>query len=120
LGQEIKSIKNFDVSLDGSFIKVDGNNVFWYGANISEYKFSNLDRPDTRRERRLLLHKNEIKKIHTLTDQKGYTIIPVAIGINKKGLAKLDIAVVKGINKSDKREQNKLKEFKKEKRLLLV
>lgn len=117
LGQEIKSIRLGNISLDGSFVSIKGRDVFLKGMNISEYKFSNIDKPDPLRDRRLLLHRHEIRKLRKFTEQKGYSVVPISIGINKKGYAKVDIAVAKSITKRDKREINKKKEFVKERKL---
>jgi SsrA-binding protein len=84
LGPEIKSIRNYEVSLDNSFISVKGNIVTLKGVNISPYKNAHTQ-IDPLRDRQLLFRKSEIRKIRKALDEKGYTVVTLALGINNKG-----------------------------------
>lgn len=115
LGSEIKSIRNGDITVDSAFVGFDGKIPLMKNVNIGEYEFSNNSH-DPLRDRPLLLNKAEIKKLMKSKEEKGLSIIVLSIYLSSKGIAKAKIAVAKGRNKSDKREYEKEKDFKKEKR----
>ena len=118
LGYEIKSIRKGSVSMDNSYVSVKGNIVTLKGVNITEFKNASI-KIDPLRDRQLLLHKHEIRKLRKASDEKGNTIVALAIGINNKGYAKVDIAVARGLNKADKREKKKQQDFSKLKKAYL-
>jgi len=103
-GTEIKSVRQGGVSLRDSFAKVEGNEVFVYGMNISPYEKGNRYNTDPLRPKKLLLHKQEIRKMNTAVMQDGLTLIPVQVYLNEKGLVKMEIAIAKGKKLYDKRE----------------
>ncbi|MCL4161695.1 UNVERIFIED_CONTAM: hypothetical protein GTU68_022392 [Idotea baltica] len=103
LGTEIKSIKNGEANLSDSYCYFDGKELFVRSIFISEYKFGNSNNHVERRERKLLLKKQELKKLKRKMDEKGLTIIPLKLYVNERGLAKLLIAAVKGKKSFDKR-----------------
>jgi SsrA-binding protein len=118
LGNEIKSIRRGNVSMDNSYVSVKGNIALLKGVNISALKESN-DKIDTLRDRQLLLHKSELRKLRKASEEKGNSIVALAMGINNKGYAKVDIAVARGLKKADKREKEKQKDFNKLKKAYL-
>lgn len=96
LGAEVKSIREDSIMIDDAFVRILGNEVFLINADIPIYKFSRPQGYDSRRSRKLLLHKKEIIRLQTkLAGASGLTIIPVAC-YNKGPLIKLDIALAKG------------------------
>lgn len=101
-GTEIKSIRARNVNLKDSFAMVENGEVFLYNMHISPYKQGNRYNHDPERKRKLLLHKNEIRKLIGYTKQKGYTLIPLSVYL-KNNLAKVEIALAKGKNVHDKR-----------------
>ncbi|MDZ7673436.1 MAG: SsrA-binding protein SmpB [Halanaerobiales bacterium] len=101
-GTEIKSIRARNVNLKDSFAVVEKGEVFLYNMHISPYKQGNRYNHEPERKRKLLLHKNEIRKFIGYTKQKGYTLIPLSIYL-KHNLAKVELAVAKGKNVHDKR-----------------
>lgn len=101
-GTEIKSIRARNVNLKDSFAVVEKGEVFLYNMHISPYKQGNRYNHDPERKRKLLLHKNEIRKLIGYTKQKGYTLIPLSVYL-KNNLAKVEIALAKGKNVHDKR-----------------
>lgn len=112
-GTEIKSIREGRVQFKDSYISIVKGEAWIKGMHISPYKqgsFSNVD-PD--RDRKLLLHKYEIRKIYDKVRLKGYTLVPVKIYL-KNGRAKLEIALAKGKNLYDKRETEKLRSAKRD------
>ena len=101
-GTEIKSIRNRNVNLKDSFAMVENGEVFLYNMHISPYKQGNRYNHDPERKRKLLLHKNEIRKLIGYTKRKGYTLIALSVYL-KNNLAKVELALAKGKNVRDKR-----------------
>ena len=112
-GTEIKSIRLGKVQLRDSYISIRNGQAFIKGMHISPYEFGNRFNHEEDRDRRLLLHKNEILKLDQATRIKGYTVVPVSLYLSK-GLAKMEIALAKGKNLHDKREANKARDAKRE------
>lgn len=112
-GTEIKSIRRGKVQLKDSYISFYNNEAYIKGMHISPYEFGNFFNHDETRDRKLLLHKKEIRKLYQDTRIKGYTVVPVRLYLSK-GLAKLEIALAKGKNLHDKRESQKAKDAKRE------
>jgi SsrA-binding protein len=115
-GQEVKSIKTGRIDLKGTYVTLrqtgkETPEVFMIGANIPPYQPKNAPSSyDPYRERKLLLTKQEIKGLIGRTSQKGLTIIPLKV-YTKKGKIKIEIALVKGKSKVDKRETIKKREI---------
>ena len=96
-----------------SFITIVKGEAWIKGMHISPYKYGNIFNVDETRDRKLLLHKYEIRKLYDKVRLKGYTLIPVRIYL-KDGKAKMEIALAKGKNLFDKRESEKLRDAKRE------
>lgn len=103
-GTEIKSLRQGRVNLKESYAKIEKGEVFIYNMHISPYEQGNRYNVDPLRDRKLLLHKQEIRKLIGYTTQKGLTLVPLQIYINEKGLVKMEIAVARGKKLYDKRE----------------
>ena len=103
-GTEIKSVRQGKVSIKESYAKVENGELILYGMNISPYEQGNRFNAEPLRPSKLLLHKQEIRKLIGYTTQKGLTIVPLTMYINKEGLAKLDIGIARGKKNYDKRE----------------
>ncbi len=111
-GPEVKSVKNSQISLKGSYISIDSNSEAWLiNSHISAYKPAKNAQLnyDTDQKRKLLLHKKEISSLIGKSKQKGLTIIPVSV-YTVNGLIKLDIALARGKSNIDKRENIKKRE----------
>jgi SsrA-binding protein len=113
VGTEIKSVRKGQCSIKESFIRVSKNEVFIVNMNISVYDKGNIFNHEPTRERKLLLHKQEIKKLRKASQIEGYTIIPLKL-IVRTNYAKLIIALAKGKKNYDKREADKIKSIQKE------
>ncbi len=113
-GTEIKSIRLGKVSLVDTYCQFEGKGLWVRNMHITPYFYGSFNNPDSRRDRKLLLNKNELNKIRRLTKETGYTIIPVRMFINDKGLAKLVIAVARGKKQYDKRQSIREKEDKRD------
>ena len=112
-GTEVKSLKDHGGNLQDSYILVSGKRVILKGASIALYKFGNIHNHEEKRDRELLLHKNEILKLKEFTQRQGFSLIPLALYL-KKGLIKVKVAIAKGKKAHDKREALKTREHKKE------
>ena len=103
-GTEIKSVRLGKVSIKESYAKLDGGELYILGMNISPYEQGNRFNVDPLRPRKLLLHRQEIRKLTGLITMKGLTLVPISLYINEKGLAKLELAVARGKKLYDKRD----------------
>lgn len=103
-GTEIKSIRNGKVNIKESYAKIEDGEMIIYGMHISPYEQGNRFNVDPLRPRKLLLHKQEIRKLIGLTTLKGLTLVPLTIYINSQGRAKMEIALARGKKNYDKRD----------------
>ncbi len=103
-GTEIKSVRQGKVSIKESYARIRDGEMLIYGMNISPYEQGNRFNVDPLRERKLLLHKQEIRKLIGKTTLKGFSIVPLAMYINEEGLAKVEIGLARGKKNYDKRE----------------
>lgn len=113
-GNEVKSLRTKSCSLEDSFARVEGQELFLYNMHIPEFEKSSFFKTEPKRTRKLLVHKKEVKKLIGLTAQRGLTIIPLRVYFNDKGLAKVEIALAKGKHTFDKRKKLKDQAVKKE------
>jgi SsrA-binding protein len=104
LGPEVKALRAGNVSIAEAWIKILQNRAVLVGSNITATNVSKWQEYDPNRDRILLLHKKELKKLNSAT-QGGLTIIPLKLYFNPRGLAKLEIATAKGKKKYDKRKK---------------
>lgn len=105
-GTEIKAIRNGQVNLADSFVRIEHEVPILYHMHIAEYDFGNQNNHNPYRPRRLLLHKREIHKIIGATQSGGYTVVPTRLYF-KGALAKVEIAIAKGKLNHDKRQDLK-------------
>jgi SsrA-binding protein len=103
-GSEIKSIRDSKVSFNDSYCLFNDGELFVKNLYISEYKHAGYAQHNPTRERKLLLNKKELKKWFAKIKEKGLTIVPLAIFVNEKGFAKIEIGLGRGKKLHDKRE----------------
>jgi len=115
LGCEVKSLREGRANLNDSFARVVNGEVYLYNFHISPYPHSEeAKRIDPTRTRKLLLHKREIKRLAGKVQLKGYTLIPLKVYFNERGLAKVELALARGKKIVDKREDIKRRELERE------
>lgn len=115
-GCEVKSIRNRDVNMSDSYCTFVGNELIIKNMHISPYKNSGFTYKDydPKRDRKLLLTKRELRKLQKDVQTKGYTIVPVNLYTNDKGLVKLTIALAKGKHTYDKSQTIKERDLDRE------
>lgn len=114
LGFEVKALKNKKASLEGAYVIVRGGEAFLMNMLVSPYQENNTPSEyEARRMRRLLLTKDEIRKISEIDEGKNLTIVPISV-YTKNNLIKVSIAIVRGKKKFDKRESIKKRETDRE------
>ena len=113
-GTEVKSLRNGEANINDAYAEVRADELYLVNAYIQEYDKANQENHETRRPRKLLIHKKQIKKLIGKLKTKGVTIIPLSIYFNKKNLAKVEIGVAKGKKLYDKRESIKNDEWKRQ------
>lgn len=113
-GTEIKAIRDGKANITDGFCVFIHNELYVRNIQISEYKFGNYYNHQPKRDRKLLLNKQELKKLQTKLKDKGLTVIPLRLFTNDKGLAKLEITLAKGKKLYDKREDLKKKDSQRE------
>lgn len=112
-GTEVKSVKDGNVSFNDSFALIENGEVWVQNFHIAEYMFSSVFNHDPDRKKKLLLHKEEIKRLQRKVEEKGYTLIPLDFYL-KNGLVKLTLGVCKGKKQFDKRADIKDRDVKRE------
>ena len=113
-GTEIKSVRLANVNLGDAFCFLMNGELFVRNLHIGKYEMGSYLNHEPMRERKLLLNKNELKKIEKALKEQGITVIPIKLFINEKGLAKIEIAIAKGKKLHDKREDIKTKDTNRE------
>ena len=109
-GTEIKSLRLGKASFNDSFCYFNDGELFVKSLHIAEYSFGTYNNHNTVRERKLLLNKNELRKLEGKTTEKGYSIIPLKIFLTEAGLFKMEIGLGRGKKLYDKRETIKERE----------
>lgn len=108
-GNEVKSLRIGRANLRDSFARIEGGQAFLYGMHISPYDFARKEGIDPLRARKLLLKKNEIRKLAGKVSQKGYLLVPLKVYFSGN-YAKVELALAKGKKLFDKRDAIKKKD----------
>jgi SsrA-binding protein len=106
-GSEVKSLRGGLASLNEAYAFIRGGQIYLMDCNISPYPMAGYAQHKPTRERKLLLHRREIRKWEVKVTQKGLTVVPTAIYFNERGLAKVELALARGKTHADKREDIK-------------
>ena len=114
LGTEVKSLRDKHCDLEACYARVIGNEVWLVGCKIAAYDRGGYTNHDPLRNRKLLLHKTQIKKIRTKLEQRGFTLVPTKIYFNSRGLVKVELALATGKRQYDKRQKLQEQQQKKD------
>lgn len=114
VGTEVKAIRNGKVSFNDAYCLFDKGELYVKNLHISEYAYGTTHKHEPTQERKLLLHKKELRKLEAKTKEKGYTIVPLKIFFTEKNLAKMEIGLGKGKKLHDKRESIKSREVERD------
>ena len=109
-GSEVKSLRQAKASLDDSFARIEAGELFLYNAYIAPYAQASYLNVESKRQRKLLLHRGQIKRLADKTAQRGFTIIPLKMYFNSRGLVKVELAMARGKKSHDRREDIKRRE----------
>jgi SsrA-binding protein len=119
LGSEVKSIREGRISLKESYAEDRSGGIFLVQCHISPYEAANIFNHEPERERRLLLHKREIKRLAGKIKEKGLTLVPTRVFANDKGRIKVELALARGKREYEKREAVKKRDTDREMRAAL-
>ena len=118
-GTEIKSIRNGRSSIEESYASEENGELYLVNAYIPEYQAGGRTQHETRRARKLLLHKKELSKMINAVNREGITIIPLSLYFNKRGMLKVDLGLAKGKRRYDKRQSEKQRDWKRDQARIL-
>ncbi len=119
LGSEVKSLRLSKANIAESYASEEEGEIFLINSNIPPYKNAIFTNHKPKRKRKLLLNSREINKLKNASKKKGMTIIPLKLFFNEKGIAKISIGLGKGKKLYDKRQDQKSKDWDKQKSRLL-
>ena len=103
MGTEVKSLREGRANLTDAYATLEGTEVILRGLHISSYSHTSQSNLDPRRDRKLLLHKREIRRLIGKVREKGLTLVPLKLYFNNRGVAKIELALAKGKKTYDKR-----------------
>jgi SsrA-binding protein len=118
-GTEVKSLRGGKATIGEAYAGPSGEEFFLFNAYIPEYLQANRFNHETKRPRRLLLHKRQINKLIGATQREGFTVIPLKIYFNEKGRAKVELGLGRGKKLHDKRETEKERTWNRERSRLM-
>lgn len=114
LGTEVKSLRDHGGDLDGSYARITNGECWLIGCQIAPYAQAGRNNHEPLRDRKLLLHKRQIAKIKVKLAQRGFTLVPLRIYFNNRGLAKVELAFARGKRQYDKRQKIQQREQKRD------
>ena len=114
MGSEVKSIREGKVSLKDAYIAIREGEAFLLNCHITPYSHASIQNHEPERERKLLLHRREINKLHQKVKERGLSIIALKLYFNRKGVAKLEIGLAKGRRQWEKKQKIKDRDIKRE------
>jgi SsrA-binding protein len=113
-GSEVKSLRAGKASLEEAYAHLRDNEMFLVGCNISPYPMAGYAQHKPTRERKLLLHRRQIRKWAQKVTQRGLTVVPVELYFNERGVCKLEVALARGKTHGDKRTDIKARDAKRD------
>jgi len=114
LGTEVKSLREGRGSIEEAYARFKGTDLWIVGMHVDEYRSSGYSKHEPRRPRKLLLHRLELTHLRDEVERRGYTLVPLRVYWGDRGIAKVDLALVKGRKLHDKRAADREKTAKRE------
>ena len=118
-GSEVKSLRRGRCSIGEAYAHEEGGELYLRNMHISPYEAANRLNHEPRRRRKLLVHRRELARLIGQIQRGGYTLVPLSIYFNERGIAKLELAVARGKRKADKRESEKQRDWQRQKARLM-
>ncbi|HUG61307.1 MAG TPA: SsrA-binding protein SmpB [Methylomirabilota bacterium] len=118
-GTEVKSLRQGRTNLSDAYAGAQGDELYLLNAYIPEYLQANRFNHETRRPRKLLLHRRQINRLIAAVRREGMTIVPLRLYFNDRGMAKCEIAIAQGKKTHDKRQASKERDWNREKARLM-
>ena len=118
-GTEVKSLRQGKASITEAYAADEGGELYLFNANIPVYEAANRYNHEPKRPRKLLLHRRELSRLIGQVRRDGYTLVPLRLYFNPRGVAKIEIGLAHGKRKADKRETEKKRDWQREKARLL-
>lgn len=118
-GSEVKALRAGRASIGESYVDERGGTLFLTGAHISEYSQANRLNHEPTRARELLVKKRQLNRLRSQIQTKGITLVPLSLYFNERGIAKCEIALVKGKKQHDKRQTQKERDWSRQKSRLM-
>lgn len=119
-GTEVKSLRSGKASINESYAGEQGGELFLFNAYIPEYQLAGrFFQHETKRPRKLLVHRRQMAKLLASIQREGMTLIPLSVYFNDRGIAKVELGLAKGKKKGDKREAEKERDWQRDKARLM-
>lgn len=115
-GPEVKSLRSGKANLQDSFARIEKGEVFLHQMHVTPYAYTHHEDLSPTRTRKLLLHRAQIRKLEGKVQEKGLTLVPLEIFFNERGIAKVTLAVAKGKNAPDRKDDLKKRDLEREAR----
>ncbi|MFB3919296.1 SsrA-binding protein [Candidatus Velamenicoccus archaeovorus] len=115
-GSEVKSLREAKANIDDAFGRIETGEVYLYNCHITPYEKASYFKEEATRPRRLLLHKNQIRRLTGQVSQRGFTLAPLKLYFNTRGLVKVAMSLVRGKKLYDRREDIKRREMERDMR----
>ena len=118
-GSEVKSLRQGRCSIGEAYAHEQGGELYLRGMHISPYEAASRRNQEPLRPRKLLVHRRELAKLLDQVQRGGYTLVPLSIYFNQRGIAKIELALARGKRKADKRQTEKKRDWSRQKARLL-
>ncbi|MEK6674517.1 MAG: SsrA-binding protein SmpB [Planctomycetota bacterium] len=113
-GSEVKSLRDKSVTLDEAYARLADGEIWLVGCHITPYVFARTEVQEPTRKRKLLLRSSQIRKLRPKVEQKGFTLVPLRMYFNERGIAKIAIALARGKTLGDKRQSLRTRDDRRE------
>ena len=114
LGTEVKSLRERAASIEEAYARIEGGELWLIGCHIAAYKFGHTRNHDPLRRRKLLVHARELRRLKPKVEQKGLTLVPLALYFNERGVAKVSLGLARGKRRADKRQDLQRRDHQRE------